>query len=103
MTFYKFIILKDKKRSESTDSHEGTALGPEESILINPQHIVSIKPIRVVLKENLFEGYWLRLSNGKKYRAIDIPMELKKMLDENSESTGKKVSKLDDGQALFIQ
>ena len=98
MTFYKFTIIKESKSQDpSAPSAE-----QEEANLINSQHIVSIKPIRVVLKENLFEGYWIRLSNGKKYRALDVPIELKNLLDASAESTGKKVSKIADDQSLFI-
>lgn len=98
MTFYKFTIIKESKSPDG----ENSQIGREEIILINAQHIVSIKPIRVVLKENLFEGYWIRLSNGKKYRALVIPIELKNMLDSENTNSTKKISKLSDDQAVFI-
>jgi hypothetical protein len=55
-----------------------------ESMLINLNHIISIKPIRMVLEEKVVEGYWIRTSNGKKYRAIEIPKELKIILNDES-------------------
>ncbi len=47
--------------------------------LINLDHIVSVKPINILIRSNLYKGYWLRLSNGKKYRALEIPEELEAM------------------------
>jgi len=42
--------------------------------LINPDHIVSVKPIKVATEtRDVIDGYWIRLSNGKKYRAIQVP------------------------------
>jgi hypothetical protein len=55
-----------------------------ETMLINLNHIISIKPIRMVLEEKVVEGYWIRTSNGKKYRAIEIPKELKIILNDES-------------------
>jgi 2-keto-4-pentenoate hydratase len=45
-------------------------------MLINPDHIVSVKPINIVLSGNIIRGHWVRLSNGKKYKAIKIPQEI---------------------------
>lgn len=47
-----------------------------ETLLLNADHIVSIKPIRMVIEEKIVDGYWIRTTNGKKYRATDIPAEL---------------------------
>lgn len=60
-----------------------------ETLLINTEHIVSIKPIRMVVEEKLVLGFWIRTTNGKKYRAIDIPSNLKSTLgeDEDQRST----------------
>ena len=44
-----------------------------ETLLINTDHIVSLKPIRMVVDEKLVLGYWIRTTNGKKYRAVEIP------------------------------
>ena len=51
-------------------------------ILINEDHLVSIKPIKMMVNEHLLDGYWIRTSNGKKYRAIEIPEELKNLLSQ---------------------
>ncbi len=48
-----------------------------ETLLINTDHIVSLKPIKMVVDEKLVLGYWIRTTNGKKYRAVDIPEKLK--------------------------
>ena len=53
-------------------------------MLINLNHLVSIKPIRIMANEELIDGYWVRISNGKKYRAIQIPAELKEQLEDHS-------------------
>lgn len=47
--------------------------------LLNLDHIVSLKPINILIRGNLHKGYWIRLSNGKKYRALEIPKELQEM------------------------
>ena len=60
-----------------------------ETLLINTDHIVSLKPIRMVVDEKLVLGFWIRTTNGKKYRAVDIPNSLKSTLgvDEDHGST----------------
>ena len=45
-------------------------------------HIVSMKPIRMVVEEQLVKGYWIRTTNGKKYRAVEVPEKFKKLLSE---------------------
>ena len=52
-------------------------------ILININHIISIKPINMMVNESLINGYWIRTSNGKKYRATDIPEALSTLLDDS--------------------
>lgn len=60
-----------------------------ETLLINTEHIISLKPIRMVVDEKLVMGYWIRTSNGKKYRAVEIPESLRAILgtDEMHVST----------------
>lgn len=53
-----------------------------ETLLINIDHIVSMKPIRMVVEEQLVKGYWIRTTNGKKYRAVEVPEKFKKLLSE---------------------
>lgn len=70
MKLMKFIILS---HNEAQQSDEKT------SILINPDHIVSIKPIKMTTTDrNIIDGYWVRLSNDKKYKAIQVPEIVKK-------------------------
>lgn len=68
--FFRFVLLTEK---------EGHISGlNREEILINPRHLVSIKPIKIMDENNnIYDGHWLRTSNGKKYKAIEIPEELK--------------------------
>lgn len=55
-----------------------------ETILINLDHIISLKPIKMVVCEKLVMGYWIRTSNGKKYRAVEIPNSLRLQIQESS-------------------
>lgn len=75
MNLMKFYILEQNEEQ----THETV----EVPILINCDHIVSIKPIRIVIHGNVIEGHWLRLSNGKKYRATEVPAELQTMFKES--------------------
>ena len=54
-----------------------------ETLLINLDHIISLKPIRMVVEEKLVKGYWIRTTNGKKYRAVEIPEQIKSILLED--------------------
>ncbi|MBL7665884.1 MAG: hypothetical protein JNM93_12180 [Bacteriovoracaceae bacterium] len=75
MNFKKFIIL-DPKQTEPLMNNEIT-------ILMNLDHIVSIKPIRIVNNKKVIEGYWIRTTNNKKYKALSIPEELRAELEKN--------------------
>ncbi len=67
MRFEKFKILNSKSSSQDTE---------EVEVLFNLDHIVSIKPIRIARPDKLINGFWIRTSNGKKYRASTIPDSL---------------------------
>jgi hypothetical protein len=54
-----------------------------ETLLINLDHIISLKPIRMVVEEKLMNGYWIRTTNGKKYRAVEIPQSLITLMGED--------------------
>ena len=43
----------------------------------------------MVVEEKLVKGYWIRTTNGKKYRAVDIPERLKELLDEDDSDISK--------------
>lgn len=68
MKFRKFTIL-DIKGPGSADTEE-------VEVLFNLDHIISIKPIRISRPDKLLNGFWIRTTNGKKYRASKIPEEL---------------------------
>lgn len=54
--------------------NESLQIDEESSILINMEQLVSIKPIKISTESrDIIDGYWVRLSNGKKYRAIQVP------------------------------
>ena len=53
----------------------------EEVLLINLDHIVSVKPINIATKNEVLKAYWIRLTNGKKYKAISLPAELDELID----------------------
>ena len=66
-------------------------------MLINLEHIITIKPINIVMNEKLVEGYWVRMSNGKKYRASNAPEEIKELLYGS-----KAIKKSSDGQESVV-
>ena len=82
MTFMKFKIIQSKE--------EHTLETNLVDIIFNINHVVSIKPIKIILGESIIDGYWIRLTNGKKYKATSIPTELKKlfMIDKEEKSEG---------------
>jgi hypothetical protein len=71
-------LLRFDILTTTEDMHEKHKATP---VLFNVDHVVSIKPIAMSVGPKLIKGYWIRLSNGKKYRALSIPNDLKKMLD----------------------
>lgn len=62
-----------------------------ETLLINTEHIISLKPIRMVVDDKLVMGYWIRTSNGKKYRAVEIPENLRTILGSNESDVSTTV------------
>ena len=79
MAFMKFKIIQSKE--------EHTLETNLVDIIFNVNHVVSIKPIKIILGESILDGYWIRLTNGKKYKATNIPTVLKKIFltDEEGE------------------
>ncbi len=71
----KFKLLQDKEDSLV----EGLGV----TMLINLAHLVSVKPINVATQSGVVQAYWLRLSNGKKYKATEIPDELRELLKDD--------------------
>jgi hypothetical protein len=74
MHFEKFVIVSQRDVQALEDTNE--------VILLNLDHIVSVKPIKIVLETEVKQGYWIRMSNGKKYRAIEVPAAIAKMCEE---------------------
>jgi len=74
--FKKFILFQIREESLV----EGSGI----TMLINLDHLVSVKPINVPTADGVVKAYWLRLSNGKKYKATQIPEELAMMLDHQN-------------------
>ena len=77
MAFMKFKIIQSKE--------EHTLETNLVDIIFNVNHVVSIKPIKIILGESIIDGYWIRLTNGKKYKATIIPTVLKKIFLTNQE------------------
>ncbi|HLW57934.1 MAG TPA: hypothetical protein VKY27_11135 [Bacteriovoracaceae bacterium] len=67
MSFKKFRIINTNANSVDQE---------EVDILFNLNHIISIKPIRIAKPDQIINGFWIRTTNGKKYRASQIPQEL---------------------------
>ena len=78
MNFRKFTII-DSKESHVLDDGEVT-------ILFNLAQIISVKPIKINRPERIVDGYWIRTTNGKKYRATKIPNELLSLLEGKTNS-----------------
>lgn len=74
MKFRKFKIL-DMRGTGSSETEE-------VEVLFNLDHIISIKPIRISRPDKLLNGFWIRTTNGKKYRASKIPDELLEVIGE---------------------
>ncbi len=74
MKFRKFSIL-DMKTTGSSQTEE-------IEVLFNLDHIISIKPIRISRPDKLLNGFWIRTTNGKKYRASKIPDDLLEVIGE---------------------
>jgi hypothetical protein len=86
MSLQKFKIVSPKD-GQSVDN-------VFESLLINTDHIISLKPIRMVVEEKLVKGYWIRTTNGKKYRAVEVPDQIKSLLEDEDQISGVKMNVL---------
>jgi len=76
MKFQKFKILIEKDHEAA-----GEAI---ETLYLNEDHIVSIKPINIVVEGEVVDGFWIRTTNGKKYRAVGVPQSYEKFLERQS-------------------
>ncbi|WP_408098967.1 hypothetical protein ACJVC5_08620 [Peredibacter sp. HCB2-198] len=74
MKFRKFTIFPTKPAQGQE--------AEEIEVLFNLDHIISIKPIRISRPDKILNGFWIRTTNGKKYRASKIPDELLSIIGE---------------------
>ncbi len=89
MNFHKFTILTYNEAQRNHEKH---------NMLINLDQIASIKPIKMTTDDrDVLDGYWIRLTNGKKYRALQIPASLQKYFEEAL----PEIKKSDDSTPTF--
>jgi hypothetical protein len=88
MKFKKFTVFNSKPaQGQEAD---------EVEILFNLDHIISIKPIRISRSDKLLNGFWIRTTNGKKYRAVKIPEELLAVIGEKYQGIVNIVTETDE-------
>lgn len=87
MKFHKFTVFNAKSSPQEAEEIE---------VLFNLDHIISIKPIRIARSDKLLNGFWIRTTNGKKYRASKIPDELLGIIGEKYQGTVNLVSDSDE-------
>lgn len=66
--------------------------GIDYPILLNTDHIASVKTINIMFKGNIIKGFWIRMVNGKKYKATRVPSEIKGMLEEEGNETDIQIN-----------
>lgn len=88
--FRKFKLFQDQEERLVDD--QGVTM------LINLDHLVSLKPINVPTADGIVRAYWLRLSNGKKYKATTIPEELATMFESEGNNILSNLNKDADAQ-----
>jgi len=75
MNLHRFTVVT---RNETQQADEST------NILINLEQIVSVKPIKMIASDKqIIDGYWIRLTNGKKYKASRVPAIIKEAFNED--------------------
>jgi hypothetical protein len=72
--------MKIRKFKIYQTTEERMSSGGSSTLLINLDHLVSLRPINVAHNGHVTRAYWIRLANGKKYKAVEIPAELEEML-----------------------
>lgn len=75
----KFHVLS----SEEDQNLEGI----DYPVLLNQDHIASVKKINIMFKGNIINGFWIRMVNGKKYKATRIPTEIEDLFQEDDGHT----------------
>jgi hypothetical protein len=88
MKFQKFTIFNSKPAPGQE--------AEEIEVLFNLDHIISIKPIRISRSDKLLNGFWIRTTNGKKYRAAKIPDELIEIIGQKYQGTVNLIGETDE-------
>lgn len=84
MSLQRFTILKS--------ADQGQVDGLDYPQLLNIDHISSIKPIKIMYQGNIINGFWIRMSNDKKYKATQIPKDLLDRLLDEGQLTERSVN-----------
>lgn len=66
--------------------------GIDYPILLNTDHIASIKSINIMYKGNIIKGFWIRMVSGKKYKATRVPDEIKNLLDSDTGLSDREIN-----------
>ncbi|GEM_PF-1535965 len=74
------------------NENDQTLEGIDYSILLNVQQIVSVKTINIMYKDNIIKGFWIRMVNGKKYKATRVPSDIRKLLDDEASLTDVEIN-----------
>ncbi len=94
------MIANIKKFKLLQDKEDSLVEGLGVTMLINLAHLVSVKPINVATQAGVVQAYWIRLSNGKKYKATEIPEELSELLKNDvmnfAQLNGNEIDSIND-------
>jgi len=72
------------KKFKILNHNEAHQIEEQIEMLINVDHIISIKPIKMTnSKRDVIDGFWIRLSNNKKYKALSIPDSIAESFKED--------------------
>lgn len=67
-----------------------------ETLILNLDHIVSVKPIKMVIEDKVANGFWIRTTNGKKYRATEVPAIISDLLNSEDRANALTCAKGED-------
>lgn len=81
----RFNVLNSEENDQNLE-------GIDYPILLNLEQIVSIKTINIMFKGNIIKGYWIRMVNGKKYKATRVPREVFDMLNDEKQLTDIEIN-----------
>lgn len=81
----RFNVLNSEENDQNLE-------GIDYPILLNLEQIVSIKTINIMFKGNIIKGYWIRMVNGKKYKATRVPREVFDMLTDEKQLTDIEIN-----------